>query len=61
MSHRITDAIVILGFGILGYVHEFVISDKPELFPTILFGLMLARGITKIFEKSPAKNKTEEL
>jgi len=52
MSQKISDAIVILGLGILGYVHEFVISDKPEIFPTILFGLMLAKGITKLFERS---------
>jgi hypothetical protein len=53
MSQKRTDGFVVLGFGILGYVHEFVISNEPEIFPTLLFGLMLARGVTRIFQKTP--------
>ncbi len=50
-SKKITDAVPIIGIGILGFVHEFVISNDPEMFPSILFGLLLAKGITKLFEK----------
>lgn len=52
MTSKHSDATIIIGLGILGYIHEFVISDSPEIFPTILFGLILAKGITKLFEKS---------
>ncbi len=48
---KLNDIFPLLGIAILGYVHEFVISDKPELFPSILFGLLLAKGLTKLFEK----------
>ncbi len=51
-SRKISDSLPIIGIGILGYVHEFIISDKPEMFPTILFGLLLAKGIAKLFEKN---------
>ncbi len=50
-SRKISDSIPIIGIGILGFVHEFLISSKPEMFPSILFGLLLAKGITKLFEK----------
>ncbi|MBN2461536.1 MAG: hypothetical protein JXB60_08010 [Candidatus Cloacimonetes bacterium] len=50
-TKKINDIIPLLGIGILGYVHEFMISNRPELLPTILFGLLLAKGIAKIFEK----------
>lgn len=53
MSQSRTDGFFILGMGILGYVHEFFISNSPELFPTILFGLMLVRGVTRIIQKVP--------
>ncbi|MFC1887259.1 hypothetical protein ACFLYK_00445 [Candidatus Cloacimonadota bacterium] len=52
MSQKTTDGFFILDLGILDYVHEFVISDDPEIFPTILFGLMLARGVTRIIQKT---------
>ena len=52
MSQSRTDGFFVLGMGILGYIHEFVISNEPELFPTILFGLMLVKGVTRIFQKA---------
>ena len=42
---KLKSSVPIIGIGILGYVHEFIISDKPELFPVILFGLIIIRGI----------------
>jgi len=50
-SRKISDAVPIIGIGFLGFVHEFVISNRLEIFPIILFGLLLAKGITKLFEK----------
>lgn len=52
MSRKLSDGMILIGFGVLGYVHEFVISNEPEIFPTILFGLMLAKGFARIFEKT---------
>ena len=50
-SKTISDGIVMSGFGVIGYVHEFVISNKAELLPVILFGLMVIKGIQRIFRK----------
>ena len=51
ISKRFSDGIPILGIGILGYVHEFVISNKPEILPTLLFSLLLVKGVTILFAK----------
>lgn len=45
---NLKSSIPILGIGILGYLHEFIISDQAELFPLILFGLLIVKGITQI-------------
>ena len=51
ISRRFSDGIPILGIGIFGYVHEFVISIKPEILPTLLFSLLIVKGITILFAK----------
>jgi len=50
-SKAISDGIVMSGLGIIGYVHEFVISNKAELLPIIIFGLLVIKGVQKIFGK----------
>ena len=50
-SKALSDGIVMSGFGILGYVHEFAISNKAELLPIVLFGLMFIKGAQKILGK----------
>ncbi|GEM_PF-2176680 len=51
ISRRFSDGIPILGIGILGYIHEFVISIKPEILPTLLFSLLIVKGIAILFAK----------
>jgi len=50
-SVNIKQALPIIGIGILGYLHEFMISERPELLPTILFGLLLVIGVTRFFSR----------
>ncbi len=47
----IEEGIILLAFGVLGFVHEFIISDEAELFPIILFGIISSKGITKFLGK----------
>lgn len=51
-SNRIAEGIPFLGIAILGFVHEFVISEQKEALPVILFGLIGIRGLAKLFEKN---------
>jgi hypothetical protein len=50
-SKKVGEGLPLLGLGILGLVHEFVISDKAEVFAIIIFGAVAAKGISKLFEK----------
>ena len=50
-SRRRSEGITLLGVGILGFVHEFVISEDAEHMPIILFALVAIRGISKFFER----------
>ena len=51
-SRKVSEGIPLLGIGVIGFLHEFVISDEPEFLPIILFGLLAIRGITKLFERN---------
>jgi len=57
-SNRFTDGIPFLGIAILGFVHEFVISEQKEALPVILFGLIGIRGLAKLFEKNSSWNSS---
>ena len=50
-SKKMSEAIPIAGIGVIGIIHEFVISEDAELFPLILFSLLIIRGIVRLFEK----------
>ncbi|MBL7033313.1 MAG: hypothetical protein ISR91_04135 [Candidatus Delongbacteria bacterium] len=45
------DAIPLAGIGILGVIHEFIISDAAEYFPLILFGLLIVKALELGFRK----------
>ena len=51
-SNKLTDGLPFLGIAILGFVHEFVISERKEALPVILFGLIGIRGLARLFEKN---------
>lgn len=50
-SRRKSEGVTLLGVAILGFVHEFVISDEAEYLPIILFALVAIRGISKFVER----------
>jgi len=50
-SKKVGEGLPLLGLGILGFVHEFVISDKAEVFAIIIFAAVAVKGISKLFEK----------
>jgi hypothetical protein len=50
-SKKMSEGIPIAGIGLIGVIHEFVISEDAELFPLILFSLLIIRGIVRLFEK----------
>jgi hypothetical protein len=50
-SNKITDGLLFLGIAIIGFVHEFVISEQKDALPVILFGLIGIRGLARLFEK----------
>ena len=50
-SKKMSEGIPIAGIGLIGIIHEFVISHDAELFPIILFSLLVIKGIVRLFEK----------
>ncbi len=52
LSKKMSDGIPIAGIGLIGLIHEFVISTNAELFPIILFSLLIIKGIVRLFEKN---------
>ena len=48
-SNSKSEGITLLGIGVLGFVHEFVVSERAEYLPIILFALVAIRGVTKFF------------
>ncbi len=46
-SGKWSEAIPWIGIGVLGLVHEYVISAEAELFPIILFGLLIIKGLER--------------
>lgn len=52
VSKKMSEGIPIAGIGLIGLIHEFVISSDAELFPIILFGLLIIKGIVRLFEKN---------
>ena len=50
-SKKMGEVIPIVGIGIIGLIHEFVISTDAELFPIILFSMLIIKGIVRLFEK----------
>ena len=51
-SRKMSDTVSLLGIDIDDLTHEFIISEKQEFLPIILFGLLATRGITKLFERN---------
>jgi hypothetical protein len=51
MSFKWSDSLPLVGIGILGVIHEFVISDKAEALPLIIFFLLIIKGLEYGFKK----------
>ena len=51
MSGKWSEAIPWIGIGILGLVHEFFISEDAEVFPLVLFCLLIIKGLEAGFRK----------
>ena len=45
MSFNWNDGVPLVGIGLLGLVSEFIISEQMELFPVILFCLVIFKGL----------------
>ncbi len=45
MSFKWGESIPLVGIGVLGVIHEFIISDNTELFSLILFSLLIIKGL----------------
>ena len=51
MSFKWSESIPLVGIGVLGLIHEFVISDNWELFSLILFCLLIIKGLETGFRR----------
>ncbi len=50
-SQQKSNGIILLGLGIIGNVHEFIISEESEILPVMLFSLMIIKGIMQLLGK----------
>ncbi len=44
-SRRNSTTYIFMSVGILGIIHELVISNSADIIPVILFGFLVLRGI----------------
>ena len=52
VSRKINTGMPLMGLGILGYVHEFVISNNAEFMPIIIFALVFIKGVAILLDKT---------